>query len=744
MTEYQKNIKIISPVIKGIPIIIICIGAAFWLGNQYLKYCTPEYESTAEIKLADIQDGPSSSNLFKDFDVFVQSNKIQEEVATIKSHMIADRALDKLQMYRTNCYRIGDIKTTNLYKESPFIVKFSENNSHFFDKSFPISIDINERFILTDVTDNNRKYNGKLGNELKLKHGTLSILKNEELFNKKKNIDLADNYSFIIYNRESLISNIMNGLDVTSIDKDVAVLRLSYRSDVPEEAADVVNAVAEAYMDDYVQNKIEAAELTVKFIDEQIASISAQLSGSENTIESFRDANNIININQQTETDLRKIAEMKIQMSNLQMNIAGVDTLVNYLEKNKNDFHSTAPNFQAYNDLLSTQLVKQLKELEAEKKDLLLKYTPDNQKIKVLDDKMQDITDYIIESAKNTQINLKAKYDETYSAISQSESAFIGLPAKEKQLSIYERYFNLNEKMYNFLNEKKMEAEIAKAASITFHRIIEPGIVSNVPVSPNRLFVLALFIFIGIVISIISIYIWDSFKPGIRNSDKVEKNSNIPFGGKLKLLFPKEVFPAFRKFLFDLKFKGVINHGNTVCISSYGPKTGKSFIANYLSETFVEENFLTLFISCDNSESGLDEMKNYTEMPDNYLACNKLHELRISESDILTHKFEQMLPFIQHRFQAIIIDCFSISNSVAAIGLMRQSHQNMIVLDSFKSNLTHLRELEIICLQYQIRNPFIILNREGASRIDVLRFNLASVKQKLPQPSFRPQLSPTH
>ena len=34
------------------------------------------------------------------------------------------------------------------------------------------------------------------------------------------------------------------------------------------------------------------------------------------------------------------------------------------------------------------------------------------------------------------------------------------------------REFNLYEKNYNFLNEKRIDAEIAKAAKISFHKII--------------------------------------------------------------------------------------------------------------------------------------------------------------------------------------------------------------------------------------------------------------------------------
>ena len=69
---------------------------------------------------------------------------------------------------------------------------------------------------------------------------------------------------------------------------------------------------------------------------------------------------------------------MKIQQTNLKMNLDAIKDLESYMEKGKENFLELAPNFEAFTDLLSTEMIKKIKQLQSEKKDLLMEYTPTN------------------------------------------------------------------------------------------------------------------------------------------------------------------------------------------------------------------------------------------------------------------------------------------------------------------------------------------------------------------------------
>jgi hypothetical protein len=61
----------------------------------------------------------------------------------------------------------------------------------------------------------------------------------------------------------------------------------------------------------------------------------------------------------------------------------------------------------------------------------------------------------IKQKASEIQRKIYKKYNDIDHDIQVAEQSFVGLPEKEKLLNIMNREFNLYEKNYNFLNEKK-------------------------------------------------------------------------------------------------------------------------------------------------------------------------------------------------------------------------------------------------------------------------------------------------
>jgi uncharacterized protein involved in exopolysaccharide biosynthesis len=62
------------------------------------------------------------------------------------------------------------------------------------------------------------------------------------------------------------------------VDKDVPVIRINYKSNVPEKASLLVNTLAETYIQDYIENKYRAANTTVDFLKNEIGQANNKLS----------------------------------------------------------------------------------------------------------------------------------------------------------------------------------------------------------------------------------------------------------------------------------------------------------------------------------------------------------------------------------------------------------------------------------------------------------------------------------
>lgn len=705
MKTTNENIRLLKPLLRGLPIVVIVAIIALLAAKRYLMYATPMYESTTKIRLADTKDGSPSSNLYKDFDVFTSANKIGAEVEVIKSKLLIGKALDSLD-FEVTTYRIGQIRKVELYKEAPFKVFYTMNNEKWYDKPFQLTINNKTDYTLK-VPGNDGYIPGKFGSVLELSNARILIIRNDSLLKDKPNLTLADNYEFIINSRQKLIESVLDNLDINSIDKEIPILRLNYKSPVPEKAADFVNSLSLAYVNDYVEQKIKAANTTVNFLDEQLKDIGGRLDTSENNIQTYRDAHNIVNIKQETETDLRKIADMKVQQTNVKMNLDAIDSLYTYMKNCNFKKTELAPNFEAYTDLLSTELVKKMKLLQAEKKDLLLKFTPEDDKVKVIDDKIDDITYYLEQGIKNTRTNLETKYKRLTDDIYEAEKVFIGLPGKERTMGDLNRNYDLNEQAYKFLHEKRTEAQIVRAANISFHRIISVGEVAKEPVSPNATLIKVLAMFLGIMGAIGLIYTVHALKGKVNDYTTIEKNSSITVAAETPMLDKGNLIRKhFHKMAIQLEMKEVIKPHSVIVFSSFDEREGKAYNVLHLANAYAQQGKKVLVVDADGAMHAANRLKGIVNIDFEDLSANLS---KYKNSDIIT----EQLTVWKEQYDLVLIKNEPLCNISIGLILMKLADNNLFIFDSRRTAAKMIAEAEALNDEYSFGNMQYILNRSG-------------------------------
>jgi uncharacterized protein involved in exopolysaccharide biosynthesis len=675
----------IRPFVRGLPFIILVTVAGLVLSSRMLRYSTPMYESMAKIKLAQANQGVPNSNLYKDFDLFAITHKIESEVELIKSHVLIEKAIEPLGIDRT-IYRVGEMAKAELYDNCPFHVHTNIVNEKWKNKPFAI--------VITDscitITAPDMSYaRGQWNSVMNIGDNSFLFTKNEQLIREFPTIRINDTYELIVHTKESVIAKIAADLDVMAVDKDVPVLRISIRSAVPEKSANIVNAVCEAFIDDYLEYKYKTADTTVNFLDRELQHYTEKMYTSESEIENYKNAKGIINIRQETETDLREISDMKKQLSNLQMSLLAIDSLNNYIAQGADKFLMLAPNFEAFTDLLSTEVIKKIKALQSEKHDLLLKYTPDNEKVAVIDKKIKDLTDYLTESIRNTETNLRIKYSDLQQTIAHAESKFIGLPTREKDMAALEREFGLDEQIYRFLHEKRTEAELAKAAKIAFHRVITPAEVSRTAVSPAKTLVNAMAGFVSMLIAIILVYARVGILGKIEDEEEVIRASNSPVLVSIPYIKNSRDKDVFKRGLLHMELRQELENCGVICISSNTLGEGKSFVARELNHAATNYGWKTLLLTA--TSRGI-KIPNSDLMPFDKMELKR----RIAEW--------------KKEYQLIIIDNLSLQGNSDALMLMSAAEVNLFVLDNEHSKKKWIAEIDLMKEDLNLNVFYYVMN----------------------------------
>jgi uncharacterized protein involved in exopolysaccharide biosynthesis len=698
----SDSLRIIKALIRNWYVFVVVIFCALFFTNRYLKYAVPMYESTAKIKLAEANEGAPNTNLYKDFDLFAQTNKIGTEVEVIKSSILLERIIDSLKL-SYQVFRIGKIKKTELFDDCPFIAMYHPNDELKTDVSFRINILNSSQFEIISP-DSTEKIAGSFNQPIVCKSGLILLQQNFMLIHDKPEIQLVGSYELVARTKSGLLKDLDANIDVTPVDKDVPVLRISYKCATPVKAAKVVNTLSKIYVQDFILSKVESADITVKFLNKQIDSIDNKLVHSEDNLQSYRDQNRIINTRQETETDLRKISEMKIQASNLRMTIDAISKLYEYLMNNNANVLELAPNFQAFNDLLSTEMVKNIKELQIKRRDLLLDYTAEDEKVKVIDDKIKDYTQYIREAVKNSLIDYKTKHARLEDEIFQASQSFNNLPVKEKTMNILQRSFTLNEQTYNFLQQKNTEAEIARAAAISFHRIIQFGEISKTPVSPNPSLLKALAIFLSLLFSALGIYVVSAVRGSVGDESIVYKNSDNKVLKSIPYMKDAEKLDDFfKKWVIELDFNSTIKKHDCISISSMKTFEGKRSVALGMAQAASQLGKKVLYISMD--ERALP-------------ASNKMHSININKTVAdwqLPSVFDALLLKWKSEYELVFIQNVDFKNNANSLLALRSSDLNLFVLDSRLSKTNYINEVDDVVQKMNLKNFYYLVNRGGYS-----------------------------
>lgn len=703
----KENLRVLRPYLRGLPLIIIAMIISVFMAKIYLNYTTPMYESTAKLKLEELDEGVPSVNLFKELEVFSSANKIMAEIEVLKSQTLLEKVIDELD-FNVVIYRVGKIKSVELYKNSPFLLKYFNLSEDAYDKAFDLYILNNQNFEI--ILPNKKKLKGELGDILNTSYGTFVITLNDYYIESNPGLKVVDHYRFSVNSPQKTFQNINKNLNITPIEKDVPVLRITYKNSNPEKASEIVNKIAQTYIAEYIEMKYRSAHMTVEFLDGQINNTLKKISNSENEIQSYRDKRRITNIIQETETDLRKVSEMKIQQTNLKMSLQAIKELENYVKNPKSNFLDLAPNFEAFTDLLSTEIIKKIKDLQSQKKDLLLIYTHNDERVKVIDYKIEDLKAYLIESITNTRRNLSSKYKNLKGDISEAEQAFIGVPEKERVLNDLNREFNIYQQTYNFLNEKKIEAEIAAAAKMAFHKIISPGEVPLDPVSPNRTIIIIVAAILGMFGSVLFIFIVHQLKAKVNDVYTIETNSTIP----IALLTPKlkredDKMKHFLKEAIQLEVKGLLNKKSIITISSFRLVAGSVYNALYLAKALIKQERKVLLLDVAdalelNPESDFKESYIYQEL--------EIRNLTNPKYNAYTQdKMNQLFNDLRAAYDIVLVINEPLDIETKGKSIMNLSDVNLIVLDARLSPKKRIFETELLKEEYNFPQMYFVLNR---------------------------------
>jgi len=737
--DYLKIVKIL---LSRWYWVVGSLGVCLIVANVYLWYTPKTYATGATLKFEEKKSEISDLISVPGVNDRGTVSKIQSETVVLQSSALLLNAIKHLD-YRISFFVVGRVlnRTSELYPQKPLdiaLVKFDSLN-FFRDLITFRPINSSSFSISHKVSGRDVKINCKYNTPFTIGPTAFSIKYPGYMPNTAL-------YLFKLNAPEDFIGRVRGGLHTAETAKNSSIISLQEVDSNPQFAADALNAVMKEYLNYDRNQRTQSASQMIKFIDRQLDFLAGEVKGSEKSIQDYQNKKKIMDVSTASSRAINKATELESQSSLLKIELLAIDQLKQDIVKSDND---ELPNFSMggteYNQLNAA--ITSLNTLITDRKIALKTFTSNSLTVQDINQQILQVKNNILNSLASTHQLIANKIDYLQKQLGPVNQQISELPSAERDMVSLKRDFDINDKVYSFLSEKKLDAQISSAGILPGATIIDLAQPNFSPISPDEhgvrrsaeIFGLAIGLGLIILIRILNPYIYDK--------ETIESLTTIPIIGVIRkfpeeideystqilaVSKPKSIFAeSVRSVRTNLSFLASEKKSKIICITSEVAGEGKSFVAVNLSSTLSLIDKKVILVAADLRRSKLHK----TFHVPNDLGLSNYLANQCAADDIISHSNQENLDFIvsgpippnpsellhsvrmteliaelTSRYDIVMIDTAPIGLVSDAIPLIRASDVNLFVIRSGKSKFYAATVPQRIAQEYHLDNTVIVLN----------------------------------
>ncbi|MFA7439232.1 polysaccharide biosynthesis tyrosine autokinase [Castellaniella sp.] len=122
---------------------------------------------------------------------------------------------------------------------------------------------------------------------------------------------IGTRFSFMERSPLRQYKSLSSGLDIQEVGKNSSIIRLQYQDPSDAFAVSIVNAVAQAYLEQNVERRTAEARSSLRFLETQLPDLKRQMDAAEDALSMFRTSSNTIAVDKETEILLNRAVQME-------------------------------------------------------------------------------------------------------------------------------------------------------------------------------------------------------------------------------------------------------------------------------------------------------------------------------------------------------------------------------------------------------------------------------------------------
>lgn len=592
------------------PLFVLMISVFLFCAWIYIRYTIPVYESKATLLIKDEKKGIDDSRLLASIDQFSSSKILENEIEVLRSRMVMKEVVKKLHLYAPITYE-GSRNYLSAYVESP--VKVQLKDPDHLTEYGKIDFDyLNYNGVTKLVVLNNERY--PLNVWINSKWGMLKFLPNDRYTESNEKRKMF----FSLIDVRNVADGLLGSLVVEPTSKLSTMIVLTIKDPVRERGEDVLNALMEEYNQAAIEDKNKLASNALSFIEQRLHYVVGELDSVEMVIQHFKTSKEVVDISEQGKLFLQSVETNDKRIGDVNIQLTVLDQVEKYI-KTKDKNLGIVPSIFGLNDDILSQLLTKLYDAEMEYERLKRITAENNPILASLQNQIEKMKHSIMENIENHRNSLEASKGNLEVTSDRYYSLLKGIPQKERQLLDITRQQSIKNNIYIFLLQKREEAALSLAASVSDSRLIDNAASGRAPVSPNQRKIYAMAFFMGLIIPVGFVGLKELLNETIQSKAEIEAFGSFPVLGEISyhkskspfvMLDNEKSFAAEQIRLIRTSLSCLVDKpgSNKLLITSTSPAEGKSFVAVNLAISLALTDKKVVLVDLDLRRPGLSQL----------------------------------------------------------------------------------------------------------------------------------------
>ena len=417
-----------------------------------------------------------------------------------------------------------------------------------------------------------------------------------------------------------LASDIQDNIEVSG-GKQSQIIDISYTDDNPQQAAKIINALSDVYIQFGLESRLSEVKNTQSWLSEQYIQLRTQLRDSEKRLSGFRNQQGMVDTAQQKRMANTQLQTLNSELIRVQTQLSSAEEqflVVQGVKANSKSLYSIGPVLQnrATNDMVKVEARLSLRVNELDKRygekhpKMIAARSELNSAQNALEAEVYKVVQNIEKNYRLAKVQVK----NINALIAQNTNSIQSLQGDNFALVNLERDVENNRRVVESFQSRLMEANVGSEFTVSNVQIIDHATVPKAPFKPNITLIIVFAGIFGLGFSVVLALLREAMDNTFKTPDAVEeklalstlgitpivkkqKNSNI--AEKQYLADPGSPFAeSINTIRTGLLFANIDNPPKTLLVTSSTGSEGKSTLAINLAAAFGQRG-KTLLLEVD-------------------------------------------------------------------------------------------------------------------------------------------------